>query len=538
MMKKMFHILLLFSFLTLSCGKQAYSETPRDWDGTSTWFESAEPYLFSTYYKPYVGYVADPMPFYDAAAGDFKVLYLQDYRPNPVATYHPIWGVSTSDAAQYTSLGELISCGAKDDQDAALGTGCVAYSAADKLYYVYYTGHKYELNPGDSREMVMRATSPDFKNWTKDRTFFLMGSTDGYSRDDFRDPCIFADDDGLWHMIVTTRTDGGRNVLAEYTSSDLRGWTHKGVFLYTAWNRFYECPDVFKMGDWWYLVYSDMVDVARMVKYFKGTSLDNLRAQVSEGGDPVWPDDKEGILDSRLFYAAKTASDGTERFLWGWCPLRGGNDNATYQDWAGNLVAHRVVQRADGTLRLAPVPAIAGKFSNPETVKVMDSAGNVSGPGIPAAAGGTQVPATSSWTLEGAGHILFNRLPACSRIRMQVTCAEAFSVSLGRGSDSDIYYSLVVNPEEGNTKRKINFEENGEGGRGFIGGSDSFMFAKPDDDVYEMDLYIDNSVCVLYINDVLAYTNRFYGIRRNCWSVNALGTGTCTVTGLSVNSQK
>ena len=40
----------------------------------------------------------------------FKVLYLQDFRPNP-ETYHPIWGVSTKDAASYTSMGEVIPTG-------------------------------------------------------------------------------------------------------------------------------------------------------------------------------------------------------------------------------------------------------------------------------------------------------------------------------------------------------------------------------------------------------------------------------------------
>ena len=41
----------------------------------------------------------------------------------------------------------------------------------------------------------------------------------------------------------------------------------------------------------------------------------------------VWPDNKEGFLDSRAFYAGKTASDGTNRYIWGWCPTRAGNDN-------------------------------------------------------------------------------------------------------------------------------------------------------------------------------------------------------------------
>ena len=50
----------------------------------------------------------------------------------------------------------------------------------------------------------MMATSPDFKTWSKSRTFLLRGSDYGYSRSDFRDPFVFKGDDGKWHMIVST----------------------------------------------------------------------------------------------------------------------------------------------------------------------------------------------------------------------------------------------------------------------------------------------------------------------------------------------
>ena len=53
--------------------------TQRDWDGTATYFQSTDEHGFSMYYKPQVGFVGDPMPFYDPVAKDFKVMYLQDY---------------------------------------------------------------------------------------------------------------------------------------------------------------------------------------------------------------------------------------------------------------------------------------------------------------------------------------------------------------------------------------------------------------------------------------------------------------------------
>ena len=133
--------------------------TQKDWDGTTTYFASADAMKFDTYYKPSVGYVGDPMPFYDPQAKDFKIMYLQEYRPNQAGTYHPIWAVSTQDAASYTSMGELISCGGLSEQDAAIGTGSTIYNPSDKLYYTFYTGNKYQPTSSENGQVVMYATS-------------------------------------------------------------------------------------------------------------------------------------------------------------------------------------------------------------------------------------------------------------------------------------------------------------------------------------------------------------------------------------------
>ena len=57
--------------------------TQKDWDNTATYFKPTDENMFGTYYKPQLGYVGDPMPFYDPQAGDFKIMYLQEYRERP-----------------------------------------------------------------------------------------------------------------------------------------------------------------------------------------------------------------------------------------------------------------------------------------------------------------------------------------------------------------------------------------------------------------------------------------------------------------------
>lgn len=527
-MKSLPFLCILTTLTLASCTQERISVPERDWANTTYLFDSDDEAITTTYYKPYAGYVGDPMPFYDPQSRTFLIGYLQDYRPNPVGTYHPIWGVRTSDAARYESLGELVPCGGLQEQDAAIGTGCFVYDSVQSLYYCFYTGHKYEVAAGENREAVQYATSPDFHTWTKNRSFVLRGNDYGYSSVDFRDPCIFTGDDGLYHLLVSTK-QGNKGVLAEFTSSDLQHWTHAGVFMSMMWDRFYECPDLFRMGDYWYLVYSDQT-IVRRVQYFKARTLDELKACTAADAG-IWPDNHEGFLDSRGFYAGKTASNGSERYIFGWCPTRNGKDNTATQtsttqslDWAGTLVAHRLLQHEDGTLTLAPVEAIAQKYTSEQGVRLMNTEGSVT-------------VTDSLYTLAENSHILFPRLGYHNHLSLTVRTEgseDHFGLSFARGTsmtstaDSSVYYTLSVHPES-LTTRKINFEQEGEGGIGYIADIDSYVFATPADNTYHIDVYTDNSVLVLYINDILCYTNRVYGTARNCWSVNAY-TGTITLS--------
>lgn len=520
-MKTMIYSLALAALVSLgSCTNDDPVLTQKDWQGTATYFASTDE-QFTTYYKPAVGYVGDPMPFYDPVEQNFKILYLQDFRPNPANTYHPIWGVSTKDLSSYQSLGELIPTGTAAEADAALGTGSTIYNEADKLYYTFYTGHTAK------QEVIMMATSSDFKTWTKSKSFYLQGGDYGYSVKDFRDPFVFKGDDGQYHMIIST-LQGTKGVLVEFTSSDLKSWAHGGIFMSMMWDRFYECPDIFKMGDWWYLVYSEKMAAVRRVQYFMGHTLDELKACTANDAG-VWLDNKEGFLDSRAFYAGKTASDGTNRYIWGWCPTRAGNDNTAVgadpnePEWAGNLVAHRIIQHEDGTLSLGSVEGIDKKYSSESSLKVMAKSDNgVSENG-------------SNYVLTGNAYVLFNRLNVCNKLSFTVKTTsktDKFGFSFVRGTDSEKYYSIIVNPEDGGDNKKLNFEE--EGGKGFIDGIDSYKFATPANNEYNVTVYTDNSVCVVYINDNVVYTNRIYGLQKNCWSINSY-EGTIEVSNVRVN---
>ena len=126
----------------------------------------------------------------------------------------------------------------------------------------------------------------------------------------------------------------------------------------------------------------------------------------------------------------------------------------------------------------------------------------------------------SNGTLSGDGaYVLYNRLYVANHISFTVKTSnnwDKFGISFVRGSDSKKYYTMVVNPEW----------EDGDG----------YVFQRPADNVYNIDIYTDNSVLTMYINDVCAYTQRIYGIQKNCWSINNYG-GSITVSDVKVSQQ-
>lgn len=251
-------------------------------------------------------------------------------------------------------------------------------------------------------------------------------------------------------------------------------------------------------------------------------------------GDPGanWPKDgHEGVLDSRAFYAGKTASNGTDRYIWGWCPYRTGADvwakNINVGDkepnWSGALVCHKIIQHSDGTLTLGKVNAIDAKYNQPQTISVMAQNG-VNG-------------SKGNYTLSGdSAYALFNRLGTHNKISFTVKTSnnlDKFGISFVRSADAKKYYTMVINPENENN-RKVNFLEEGSDGKGFIDGIDGYVFTRPTDNVYNITIYNDNSVVTMYINDVCAYTQRIYGMTKNCWSINNYG-GNITVSNLTVS---
>ena len=315
--------------------------------------ETWAPVDYRLYPAPEYGYVGDTMPFV-TEDGTLELYYLYDTDHNGQG-YHPIYRFTTDDLVGYEDDGMMLEYGLMSDPDPALGTGSVLRDR-DGLYHLFYTGHNDTGNGGQGKECVMHATSEDRVRWEKqpEDTFF---SPEGYSRDDFRDPEVFwMEADQCYWMLIAAREATLGGVVAKYTSPDLKRWTFEGPIYAPQAQYMLECPDLFRMGDTWYLTYSwDCVTY-----YAIGESMNGPFAAPE---DNIL--DGQGLMEGNgfVFYAAKTAEWNGNTYLCGWLGRAGLSADSGIYQWAGNVLNHQLVQRKDGTLGVKAPESFEGYFA-------------------------------------------------------------------------------------------------------------------------------------------------------------------------------
>lgn len=295
------------------------------------------------YFRPKNSVLADVIPYYED--GTFYLYYLRNYCDGAPRVEGISWELlTTSDFVTFQEHGEAVVCGTPEEQDMFIFTGSVL-KGADGAYYAFYTGHNHHLiEKGGAQQVILLAKSADRVQWTK-QTDFVLRAPVGYETHDFRDPFVYFDSSaGQYRMILAARKAQGefgrRGCLLSYLSKDLLTWTLQPEPFYAP-DAFYmhECPDLFQMGEWYYLLFSEFND-----KHC-------TRYRMSKSPTGPWIAPEIDTFDNRCFYAAKTAATQTgKRYLFGWNPTKEGEKDYALWQWGGSFVAHQICQRADGTL--------------------------------------------------------------------------------------------------------------------------------------------------------------------------------------------
>jgi len=256
----------------------------------------------------------------------------------------------------FEDWGEALARGGEEDQDRSVFTGSAIEK--DGVFRIFYTGYNpRRKEPGKPLQVVMRATSADLRTWRKDDEFRLSAALElGYEADDWRDPFVFwnAEAEEYWMLLAARKQAGpsrNRGCLALAASPDLERWEVREPFWAPGEYFTHECPDLFRIGDWWYLVYSTFSE--RFVTHYRMSR--SLRGP--------WLAPANDTFDARAYYAAKTAGDGRRRFVFGWLPTRAGERDDGGWEWGGELVVHEVVQQPEGTLTVRLPGSVRAAFA-------------------------------------------------------------------------------------------------------------------------------------------------------------------------------
>ena len=300
---------------------------------------------------------ADFIPFY--WRGDYHLFYLEADRSGTAPEGTPWKHLVTRDFVEFEDWGVALDRGSREQQDLFVFTGSVV--ERQETFYLFYTGHNQHFRErGQPQEAIMRATSSDLRTWARDARFVILPPTgQGYEPDDWRDPFVFWNPEvgEYWMLLAARRANAGperrQGLVALMTSDDLNKWTLREPLWAPEEYYTHECPDMFAVGPWWYLVYSTFSD--RFATHFR----------MAPGPRGPWLAPDHDTFDGRAYYAAKTAGDGVRRFVFGWLPDRQGDTDEGGWMWGGNLVVHEVVPHPNGTLTVRAPETVLAAFRTP-----------------------------------------------------------------------------------------------------------------------------------------------------------------------------
>ena len=410
-------------------------------------------------YKPKDGFVGDTMPYYEK--GTFYIFFLKDQGDS---YNHSIFLVETKDFINYEEKGEILrSSSDPNAQDNWIGTGSVC--KVSNTYYFFYTGHN-EKNELHERIMVAKSEN-DVYHFNKLDGIYIDPLNE-LSKFDFRDPDVTYDEEND-KFILTITTNANKAILVKYTvDRDLKNYTYDKIIFTDKegfWNL--ECSNTFKIGNYWYLSYSGQDDT---LWYAKSTN------RYEGFGDDLY--DKPQRIESKIFYAAKTVSDGNNTYFVGWVRRRIELSDYAEQSWAGNIAVSKVIQRNDGSIYLTKIDNLnkyyvykkelekdSVEFNN-LTLKFENQ--------------------YESFILEG-DFIFDNK--------------NEFGFIFGIGKTENEYGHIAINPEDKIEYYLLNHIK-----------QDSLLNIKLEANKdYHFNLVCEGSIFVLFIDGVCAFTTRYYG---------------------------
>jgi hypothetical protein len=274
--------------------------------------------------------VGDCMPFFDG--NTLRLYYLYDRKHHAGK-----WGLGAHQWAQISTVDlktwrtHPLALGIDNQREGSICTGSVIL--CNNRYYAFYAVRTIDKSPA----WLTWAVSDDGVRFTKTGNVFNLSGT--YNTASARDPCVFKDGNGRFHMLVTTSIGEGekaRGCLAHIESPDLENWEEKEPFITLDIPDQPECSDYFHYNGFYYLIYS----TSGLGRYL-----------ISSGPFGPWKAFGNNIV-------IDTSAAVPKSCLWRNGRLLFASWTADTPQWGGSLMLHEAKQRSDGSLEFFPLPEL------------------------------------------------------------------------------------------------------------------------------------------------------------------------------------
>ncbi|MFT3933117.1 MAG: family 43 glycosylhydrolase [Chitinophagaceae bacterium] len=366
------------------------------------------------YFKP-IGnlFVGDCIPFYHNST--YYLYWLLD------SGHHSAlgglgghqWALSTStDLKNWKHYPVVL--GIDEAWEKSICTGSVVYYK--NKFYAFYATRLIDSD-GKVNEQLSYAISDDGIHFNKQKPNPFYTSAPGYSKRNFRDPKVSVDDNGVFHLFVSSAKEESathdNGALVHLISKDLTTWTVQAPLIYGE-SDVPECPDYFQWKGWYYLVYG------------QGGNTLYLKSKAPYG---PWEYPRYQALNEDWVNVAKTAAfTNGRRIVAGWIPNKKNNEDNGHEIFGGNIILRELGQEADGTLNTSfPVEAV------PATSAAISS-----------------IDSKTITTANGLSAYFFENLPADYTISFeaeQKTTTDEFGIYLRSDKDAGSSYKLSISPQ-------------------------------------------------------------------------------------------
>ena len=287
--------------------------------------------------------------------GEYHLFY--QYNPSGDTWGNIHWGHAKSRDLVRWEILPIALFPSKDKGELHCFSGCAVINKGEPTIFYTSVGEG-KRNCVTGAEQWMAVSHDDMLTWDKYQGNPVLTLEAHRDSDitEWRDPFVWKEEN-TWFMIL-----GGsykkRGCILIYNSQNLINWEFLNI-LHEGSEEMWECPNCFKLGDKFVLVYSPISEV----KYCIGTINKEYRF-VPEYTGVLDPSGKED------FYAPNSLIDDKgRRIMWGWITEAGRGELKGIGSWAGVQSIPRILDIKNGRLTIKPAPELKCLRKNLESYR-------------------------------------------------------------------------------------------------------------------------------------------------------------------------